>query len=167
VTLNVDFGDVVLSVGLHVKGRLRRRFGLHVGVPSPTTPEDRVVRGTPRPVDLERIEIVMDLAADMQVPLTGNWTDEVGNPVPAPTDAVVTYTNDNPTVINLTDNGDGSAVAAATGTLSDSAGPANIHADAVAAGETLSADLQIVVVAGLGERFEIVAGTPTEVTPDT
>lgn len=167
MALNVDLGDVVLSFGVTVKGRQRRRFGLHVGVPFPTTPEDRVIRGTPRPAHLERIDIAMDLAADMQVPLTGRWTDEVGNVVPAPDGASVTYTNDNPTVINLTDNGDGSAVAAATGTLSADAGPANIHGEAVVDGETLSGDLQIVVVAGQGERFEIVAGTPTEVTPDT
>lgn len=104
----------------------------------------------------------MDLAADHQVTLTGEWTDEVGNPVPAPADAAVVYSNDNPAVINLTDNGDGTAVAAAVGEL----GTANIHAEATAGGETVHGDLQIVVVAGLAERFNVVAGEPTEVTPD-
>jgi hypothetical protein len=104
----------------------------------------------------------MDLAADQQVTLTGEWTDEVGNPVPTPDGSTVVYSNDNPAVINLTDNGDGTAVAAATGEL----GTANVHAEATANGETVAGDLQIVVVAGLAERFNIVAGEPTEVTPD-
>jgi hypothetical protein len=104
----------------------------------------------------------MDLAADQQVTLTGQFTDEVGNPVAAPDDADVTYTVDDPTIINLTDNGDGTAVAAATGTL----GTANVHGVAAWDDNTVEGDLQIVVVAGLAERFTIVAGEPTEVTPD-
>lgn len=105
----------------------------------------------------------MDLAADQQVTLSGGWTDEVGNPVPTPDDATVVFANDNPAVVNLTDNGDGTAVAAATGEL----GTANISATGTAGGETLTGDLQIVVVAGLAERFTITASEPTEVTPDT
>lgn len=104
----------------------------------------------------------MDLAADQQVTLSGEFTDEVGNPVATPADTTVVYTVDDPTIINLTDNGDGTAVAAATGTL----GTANVHAEATWNGNTVSGDLQIVVVAGLAERFNIVAGEPTEVTPD-
>jgi len=73
-----------------------------------------------------------------------------------------TYTVDDPTIITLTDNGDGTAEAAATGTL----GTANVHVDATADGVTVSGDLQIVVVAGDAERVAIVAGAPEEVTPD-
>lgn len=105
----------------------------------------------------------MDLQADQQVPLTVEFTDEVGNPVGTPDAASVTYTVDDPTIINLTDNGDGSANAAATGTL----GAANVHVDATWDGNTVSGDLQLVVVAGLAERLNVVAGEPTEVTPDT
>lgn len=104
----------------------------------------------------------MDLRADMQVPLSVQFTDEVGNPVGTPAGATVTYTVDDPAIINLTDNGDGTAVAAATGTL----GTANVHATASFNGTTVTGDLQIVVVAGLTERVTIVAGEPTEVTPD-
>ena len=104
----------------------------------------------------------MDLQADKQVTLTGQFTDEVGNAVPAPDGSTVTYTVDDASVINLTDNGDGTAVAAATGTL----GTANVHGEASFNGSTVSGDLQIVVVAGLAERFTISAGEPTEVTPD-
>ena len=108
----------------------------------------------------------MDLQADKKVALSVGYTDEVGNPVATPAGATATYTVDDPSLINLTDNGDGTAVAAATGTL----GTANVHVDATAdlgnGPETLSGDLQIVVVAGLAERINIVAGEPEEVTPD-
>ena len=147
---------------LRIKGKQRRRFVWHVGAPTDTTPADRVVKGPPYAQTPRLVDFIMDLRADMQVTLTGTWTDEVGNPVETPADAVVAFTVDDPTIINLTDNGDGSAVAAATGTL----GTANVHAEATAEGETLTGDLQIVVVAGLAERFTIVAGEPTEVTPD-
>ncbi len=108
----------------------------------------------------------MDLQADKKVPLSIEFTDEVGNPTTAPAASTATYTVDNPTIINLTDNGDGTAVAAATGTL----GTANVHLDVSFADETgnpvtVSGDLNIVVVAGLAERVSIVAGAPEEVTP--
>ena len=160
--MKLDLGDAVLSLELLVKGRRRHRFVLRASVPRPTSPEDRVVKGPPYHQPSGRIDLIMDLAADQQVTLTGEWTDEVGNPVDAPADATVVYTVDDPTIINLTDNGDGSAVAAAVGAL----GTATVHAEATGGGETVTGDLQIVVVAGLAERFNIVAGEPTEITPD-
>lgn len=105
----------------------------------------------------------MDLAADKKVPLlTPSFTDELGNAVPAPADATFVYTVDDPTIIALTDNGDGTGEAAATGTL----GTANLHLEASFGGATASGDLQIVVVAGLAERVAINVGPPEEVTPD-
>lgn len=105
----------------------------------------------------------MDLQADKKVPLSGGFKDEVGNTVGMPEGATVTYTTDDPTIINLTDNGDGTAVAAATGTLGTA------HVDGVADfgdGTQVTGRLELVVVAGDAERFEIVAGEPEEVTPD-
>lgn len=104
----------------------------------------------------------MDLMADQQVPLSIEYTDEMGNPTTAPADGIVAYTVDDPAIINLTDNGDGTAVAAAVGPL----GAATVHVEATADGVALTGDLQIVVVAGLAERLSVVAGEPTEVTPD-
>lgn len=104
----------------------------------------------------------MDLLADKKVPLSVEFTDEIGNPVVAPSGAVTVWTVDDPTIIALTDNGDGTAVAAATGVL----GTANVHVDVTFDGTTLSGDLQLVVVAGLAERINVVAGEPEEVTPD-
>lgn len=107
----------------------------------------------------------MDLQADKKVPLSIGWTDEVGNPVEEPpAGATVAYTVDNTDIIALTDNGDGTAVAAATGVL----GAATVHAEASAPGlPTQTGDLGIVVVPGLAERITITPGEPEEVTPDT
>jgi hypothetical protein len=105
----------------------------------------------------------MDLMADQQVTVSAEWTDEVGNPVTTPGDATATYSVDDPDgVLALTDNGDGTATVAATGTL----GTATVHGDFTSADSALTGDLQIVVVAGLAERVNIVASDPTEVTPD-
>ncbi len=104
----------------------------------------------------------MDLQADKQVPLAVEWTDEVGNPTAAPADATVVYTVDDPTIINLTDAGDGTAVAAAVGVL----GTATVHVEATVGGAVVTGDLAIVVVAGLAERLNVVAGEPVEVTAD-
>jgi hypothetical protein len=103
----------------------------------------------------------MDLQADKKVALSVAFTDEVGNSVPSPVGETVVYTVDDPSIIALTDNGDGTASAAATGVL----GTANVHVEATGPVEA-TGDLQIVVVAGDAERIEIVPGTVEEVTPD-
>jgi hypothetical protein len=106
----------------------------------------------------------MDLQADKQIPLSLQFTDEMDNPVPTPAGTTAVYTVDDPTVINLTDNGDGTAVAAAVGVL----GTATVHvAVSVDGVPVITGDLQIIVMAGLAERVTIVAGPPVEVTPDT
>jgi len=160
--MRIDLGDAQLEINLRVPGLRRYGLRLRVSAPRDTVPADRIVKGPPYGPTPRKVDIIMDLQADKKVTLTGAWTDEVGNPVPTPDGATVTYTVDDPTVINLTDNGDGTAVAAATGTL----GTANVHAAASAGGLNVTGDLQIVVVAGLAERFNIVAGAPEEVTPD-
>lgn len=157
-----DYGDLLHIEQWVVKGR-----GLHwiwrIGPALDTTPADRTVhRDTYVPRTTERKDLVMDLQADKMVTCSIEWTDEIGNPATPPADAIVTYTVDDPAIINLTDNGDGTAVAAATGAL----GTANVHGVATTAGLTQEGDLQIVVVPGLAERMNIVAGEPEEVTPD-
>lgn len=156
-----DFGDLIHQERWIVKGR-RYLWRWKIGpVDQVTVTSTRVATFSHSPTG--RADVVMDLRADQKVTLTGQWTDEVGNPTTTPVGATVVYTVDNATVIDLTDNGDGTAVAAATGTL----GTANVHAVATAPGQPeLTGDLQIVVVAGLAERFNIVAGEPEEVTPD-
>jgi hypothetical protein len=155
-----DLGDVLRVEQVLVKGR-RYLFTWRLGPPRSTLPADRATTGAAAPHN-GRTDLIMDLQADKKVALSGAYTDEVGNPVAAPADAVVTYTVDDPTVINLTDNGDGTTDAAATGAL----GVANVHAEASWSGGSATGDLQIVVVAGLAERFNVVAGEPTEADED-
>lgn len=161
--MKIDLGDVTLRIDAVVRGLRRFRVRWHVGVPFDTTPADRTVR-TPVGVTspLPRKDLIMDLQADKQVPLSVEWTDEVGNPLSTPAGATAVYTVDDPSIIALTDHGDGTAVAAAMGVL----GTATVHGVFTADGMTLTGDLQIVVVAGLAERVNIFAGDPVEVTPD-
>lgn len=154
-----DYGDLLHVEQWLIKGRTLA-LKWRIGAPYDTTPADRV-RG---PVDTPtgRFDLIMDLLADKQVPLSVTFTDEVGNPVGTPADATVTYTVDDASLINLTDNGDGTAVAAAVGPL----GSAVVSVSASSSSGTQTGDLLVNVVAGLAERVEIVAGEPTEVTPD-
>jgi hypothetical protein len=166
--LRIPFGDAVIVAGLEIPGLhppvLKTVW--HLGPPSNTTEADRVPSPPPYHTPTGRTDLIMDLQADKKVALSIGFTDEVGNPTAAPADSATTYTVDDPTVISLTDNGDGSASAAATGVL----GTANVHAESTwtdADGDhTVSGDLQIVVVAGLAERAAILPGAVEEVTAD-
>jgi hypothetical protein len=157
-----DYGDLIHVEQWRLKGQ-HLLWAWHIGPPRDTTPADRIPTGTtPVAPHNGRIDLIMDLQADKQVTLSGSYTDEIGNPVDPPAGAVVTYTVDDALIVALTDLGDGTAVAAATGVL----GVANVHAEATFDGRTATGDIQIVVVAGLAERFTIAASDPTEVTPD-
>ena len=160
--MDIDLGDVIASFNLRIKGRRHYRMTWHIGVVSESDPASRVVSPPPYAPLTGKRDLIMDLQADKQVPLSVSFTDEVGNPVEAPADFSAAFTVDDPTIINLTDNGDGTAVAAAVGPL----GTATVHVETTVDGEVLTGDLAIVVVAGIAERIAIVAGDPTEVTPD-
>lgn len=156
-----DYGDVVKQVRYLVKGR-RHTLVWHIGAPADSTPADRVATTAPGP-PINRKDISMDLLADKKVRLTLGYADEGGNAVPAPDGATATFTVDNPNVIALTDEGNGYATAAATGSL----GSAVVTATVEIPGEgTKTGDLLITVVPGLAERITITAGEPEEVTPD-
>jgi hypothetical protein len=157
--IRIDLGDVQLLVEARVKGLTRLRTYWRVGAARPTTEADRVVNPRPQRPATGRIDVSMDLLDDQKVALSLGWTDDVGNSVPTPDDAAATYTVDDATVINLTDNGDGTAEAAATGQL----GTATVHVDATGGGQTVSGDLQLVVVTSAAARVSIVAGTPEHV----
>jgi hypothetical protein len=168
--LRVPFGDAVFVAGLEIPGlhpAAPPRPVFHIGVPTETSVADRVVKPPPYSQFTGKVDVRMDLQADKKVALSVGYTDEVGNPAPAPEGAVATYTVDDPTIINLTDNGDGTASAAAVGPL----GTANVHLsvefdDEDGVAHEVTGDLQLVVVAGDAERVEIVPGAVEEVTPD-
>ncbi len=155
-----DYGDLLYHEEWVLKGA-RINWVWHIGPPSDTKPDDRPQASSGPSHTTGRMDVSMDLQADKKVTLSASYTDEVGNPTGTPDGATVTYTVDDNSIITLTDNGDGTAVAAATGTL----GQATVHGEATFDGNTVTGDLLIVVVAGLAERFEITAGEPEEVTP--
>ncbi len=160
--MQLDLGDVVAEFNLRVKGHQRLKVIWRIGAITDTVPGDRIVKPPPYAQSTGRQDAIMDLMADQQVSLSLGYIDEVGNPVATPDGATAMFSVDDPTLINLTDNGDGTANAAAVGPL----GTATVHVDATFNGETVSGDLAIVIVAGLAERVEIVAGPISEVTPD-
>jgi hypothetical protein len=161
--VEIDLGDVKLIVKMRVPGLVRYHPVRHYGVPRNTTPEDREPRGVavPTPENTE-MGVRMDLAADMKVTATVEYTDEVGNPTGTPADASATWAVSDPSIISMTDNGDGSAEFAATGTL----GSCDVTVTATAGGQTFTGTDVLNVVAGLAERVNVAFGTPEEVTPD-
>jgi hypothetical protein len=164
-SVDIDLGDVVASFNLRVKGMRGHSFRWHIGPALDVDPQDRhrpQQRRSPLPASNPRKDLIMDLQSDKKVTATAEWTDENGNPTETPADAQCTYTVDDASVIDLTDNGDGSAVIAATGNL----GTANVHVEARSGDQTLTGDLQVNVVAGLAERINVTTGEPEEVTPD-
>jgi hypothetical protein len=150
---------VTLDVNFYVKGHHRRQIRWHIGTPMDTTADDRTVNRDAFGNVTGKVDLVMDLLDSQKVPLSVEWTDAVGNPANTPADATAAFTVDDPTIINLTDNGDGSAVAAATGTI----GQAVVHVDATGDGQTVTGDLMIMVVAGMASRISVVAGAPEDV----
>ena len=160
---SIDLGDLVLDWGFRVKCCPRLKVIWHLGAVTDTDPSDRVIKPPPYFTSTGRTDVVMDLQADKKVALLApTFTDELDNPVPTPAGATFVYTVDDPTIIALTDNGDGTGEAAAVGPL----GTANLHLEATFNGSIATGDLQIVVVAGLAERVAINVGPPEEVTPD-
>lgn len=160
--MQIDLGDVVATFELKVKGRKRYAIRLHFGPEIDSTTEERSVHSPVSRTTCRPKGPIMDLAADKKRSVQLEWTDEVGNPTGVPADAMATYSTDNPAVLALTDNGDGTAVVASTGVL----GSANVHLDASAGGETFTGDETVNVVAGLAERVSMKFGDEDEVTPD-
>ena len=104
--MELDLGDVVASFNLRVKGMRSPQIRWHLGPTLDVRPEDRAPRPPLRNVpNTRKADLIVDLQADKKVTVSLQWTDEVGNPTEAPTDATATYTVDNDTLIDLTDNG--------------------------------------------------------------
>lgn len=158
----LDLGDVFLDVSVLLKDH--KLFTWHVSAPRKSRPEERI----PRPGTYSgnaRKDLIMDLKADESVVIQpGNWTDEMNNPVPAPEGVAATWTlsEGGDAFVALTDNGDGSATVAGVGPL----GSAVAHGSVTFNGRNATGDLLVNVIAGDAERFEVVAGTPFETTPD-
>lgn len=159
-----DFGDLIFQERWLVKGR---RFTVipHYGAERDIAPSDRVPGSTvPTPAP-RKADAIMDLHADKQRSVSMNVGDEFGNPTAF--DGTIAYAIDNPALVNLTDNGDGSCNLAAVGGTGN-LGVANLTATITpAVGDPIVRVEAVNVVAGEAETFTFVAGPETEVTPDT
>lgn len=164
--MELDFGDVVLSIQAHVPGlRQYRMPHRHYGAPRKSTAAERAVPAAPMRPTPERpmIGVQMDLKADQSVDVQpGDWTDERGNPTSAPIDATFEYTVDRSDLLLIDNHGDGSATLTAAGPLGD----AVVTSTATVAGRTLTGTDVVSVVAGDAERFTLAFGEPRETTPD-
>ena len=158
-----DYGDLIKIKETRwlIKGR-HLNVVLHLGRVSDTTPADRVRGPGGIPSSPQKVDGVMDLPADKKVMFNQpTFTDELKHPVPAPANYTAVYTVDDPNIINLTDNGDGTASAASTGELGSAVVHLEITGDVNSSGDEL-----INVVAGDAERVQMNPGEITEVTPD-
>jgi hypothetical protein len=162
--IKIDLGDISLILEARVHGLCRRHLVLRLGPVRPSTPEDRVPNTTAAGCGHTRkVSHIMDLMADQKVAFAVQWTDEVGNPTPAPADATFTFTVDDPALLNLTVNPDGmGGEVAAVGPL----GSTILHAVGTADGVEYTADEAINVIAGDAERIAFEFGEPEETTPD-
>jgi hypothetical protein len=160
--MRLDLGDITLNVTATVKGCRPPTFVWRIGPVSDTTPADRTAGLRPeyktRP---GKADLIMDLKADQKASFALTPKDEIGNP--ATFDGDIVFAVDDPSIINLTDNGDGTGVAASTGAL----GTSLLTATATRSDGVVATGTAVVnVVAGDAETFEITFGTPEEVTPD-
>jgi hypothetical protein len=159
-----DEGDTILQVRRLVKGR-RPTFVPHWGPEIETTPADRVPGTTPPIPAPGRPELIMDLHADKKRTRSVQAADEFGNP--STFDGTYAYTSDNPALVNVTDNGDGSCVVAAVGGAGN-LGVANLTftATPTGGGAPIERVEAINVIAGGAETFVFNDGAEEEVTPD-
>jgi hypothetical protein len=159
-----DYGDLIHEERWLIKGR-RWTFTPHFGAPTKTTAADRIPGTTAVPPPPgERVQIIMDLHADKKVTRTVMVGDEFGTPTTF--DGTFSYVGDNPSLVNVTDNGDGSAVIAAVGGLGNT-GVANLTFTATpTVGAPVVRVEAINVIPGGAETFTFTDSSEEEVTPD-
>ena len=165
--MDINLGDAVLSVELRIPGLEPPRpleLVWCVGPVSDSLPADRVVGPAPTyKCPPRKVDLTMILKVDKKVAFALKGRDEFGNVVPLPEGTTVTYVVDDPSLLALTDNGDGSGVIAATGTL----GVATLTGTVTKADGTVSTAVESVqIVEGDAEAFVLEFGPEEEVTPD-
>lgn len=107
-----------------------------------------------------------DLRQDKKFTRTQTPVDEFGTPTGTVYDGTQTYTTANPELINVTDNGDGSAEIAAVG--GGALGPAGLTFTATpnSGGPVVVIEDVINVIVGDPEGFAATDSPDEEVTPD-
>lgn len=166
--MEIDLGDVVASFNLRVKGAHRLHWRLRVGPVTKMTQSEMELAKTGNmrvywQPKRRKVDRYMDLLDDQKVACGLQWTDEVGNEVPAPdplpADFAAVYSVSDPSILALTDNGDGTATVASTGTI----GSANVHVEVTANGATMTGDDAVNVVTDVASRISLKTGPPEHV----
>jgi len=109
---------------------------------------------------LFHVEVIMalQLRDTQQVALSAAEVDEHGHPTPVD-DGSFVWASSDPTVVEVIDNGDGTAVARTLGVI----GTAQVNVTDT--NDDLTGQLQIDVVPGPPSAISIVAGEPTDLEP--
>lgn len=163
-----DEGDTILQVRRLVKGR-HPRFMLHDGSERDTKPADRVPNGAPAVPASGGVHMARDLAQDKGFTRTYSAVDEFGAPASVPFDGTMAFSTDRPDVLNVTDNGDGSAKIDAIGPqpVLPVVAMLTFTATPAAGGAPIVINDAIQVTAGAPEGFAATDSPDVEVTPDT
>jgi hypothetical protein len=154
-----------MSIHIHIDGlchcRPRTRIRWTLGPVTHITAADRgtpTPGGPPAPGHNRKADLTMQLQDDQKVDLAVTGDDDVNNAVAIA--GTVVYSVDDPTILALTDNGDGTAVIAATGKL----GTATVTVtDTETGGAQITGTLAVAVVTSSPTSVTITPGTPTHV----
>ena len=162
--MQFDLGDIVATFDLRVKRFSDVKLVWVIGPVGKATAADRHNAG-PRPTYLQppgKVDLYMNLKADQKASFSLTGKDEMGNDADV-SGASLTFTVDDPSVVALTDNGDGTGEVAAVGPLGSTVLNAN---GTLPSGQAVSGTVAIDVVAGDVASLEFAFGEPEEVTPD-
>lgn len=102
----------------------------------------------------------MNLRDDQQVSLSVTFTDQVGNPVSPEQVGTLTFSVDDESILIVTDNGDGTALAVTTGTLGTATVTVQNDFDDDGTAD-FQGSLAFDVVAGDVFAINVAAGEPT------
>jgi hypothetical protein len=108
-----------------------------------------------------RKRVDMILQDHQQVTLTATFVDAAGNSAEAPAQGTLAWVSSDPAVLVVTDNGDGSALVATTGTLGTASVTLSDDLDGDGVSEFVGS-LAFDVVTGPVTGINLVAGDPTE-----
>jgi hypothetical protein len=159
-----DFGDLIHEERWLLKGQ-HPTFIFHLGVDVDSAPADRIPATTSMPAPTGKVAVIVDLHADKKKLVTAVPGDEFDNPTTFA--GTMTYVGDNPALLNVVDNGDGSAEFVSVGGTGN-LGAANVTFTATPDSGTTPVVRVIAVniIAGDAESFTFTEGPEEEVTPD-
>lgn len=148
--MEIDLGDLTFEANFRIKRFRPPRFVWVVGPVRETTPEDRVPGPAPTyKLPPTKVDLIVNLHDDKKADFAFTPVSEMGNPTTF--DGTVAFVVDDPSVVTLTDNGDGTGTVAAVGvigvaTLTATATPAD-GSDPIVGVESIN------VIAGDAEGF--------------